>query len=159
MGESGSGKALGDAREHAAAVLVAVLLALAVAGCTSHRWSSAGTADETVTLAVANDGAEVLRCTILFGHWVEQGAGTVAPGDVLAVEFRRQESDGALYVPRYDGRKMMVENLICGPLEQWWERRADIPLLPLRAGTAQRFQASCRIMDRATCTLPAAVKS
>lgn len=135
---------------------IAVLLALAVAGCTSHRWSSAGTADETVTLVVANDGTEALRCTILFGHWVEQGAGSVAPGDVLAVAFHRQASDGAIYVPRYDGRRMMVENLICGPLAQWWERRADIPLLPLRAGSAQRFRASCRITDRATCTSPAA---
>lgn len=136
----------------------AALLALAVAGCTTHPWPSAGAADVTVTLAVANDGDEALRCTILFGHWVEQGAGTIALGGLLEVAFRRQGSDGALYVPRYDGRRMMVENLVCGPLQQWWERRADIPLLPLRAGAASRFHASCRVADRATCTAPVAAQ-
>ena len=140
---------IGVYRRRCAWPAVLVLLVLALLGCTDRRWPIA---DQDVRIAVANDGAEPLRCTILFGHWVEQDAGTVAPGDVLDVPMRRQASDGALYVSRYDGRKMMVENLVCGPLEQWWERRSDIALLSVRAGTAQHFSAVCRITDRARCS-------
>ena len=105
-------------------------------------------------MAVVNDGSEPLRCTILFGHWVEQGVGTVDVGTVLNISMRRQASDGALYVPRYDGRKMMVENLVCGPLENWWERRSDIALLPLRAGGVQQLRTVCRVVGRARCSPP-----
>jgi hypothetical protein len=136
--------------------LVAVLLGLTIAGCTSHRWSNAGAADDDVTLVVANGGDQALRCTILFGHWVEQGIGTIAPGDVAEITMWRQRSDGALYVPRADGRKMMMENLVCGPLTGWWERRADIPLLALRAGTARHFAATCHMETCARCSEPVA---
>ncbi len=135
--------------------LIAALLGLAVAGCTSQRWPSGDTADDRVTLAIANDGAEALRCTILFGHWVEQGIGKIAAGDVVEVAMWRQRSDGALYVPRADGRRMMIENMVCGPLSGWWERRADIPLLTLRASAARRFASSCRMETRARCDGPA----
>jgi hypothetical protein len=135
----------------AARLAVIALLALSLAGCTDRRWS---TAEEAVRIEIANAAGEPLRCTILFGHWVEQGAGTAGPGGVLDVAMWRQPSDGALYVPRYDGRKMMVENLVCGPLEQWWERRSDIPLLLPRAGAARTYRASCEITDRARCSAP-----
>lgn len=131
-----------------------MLLGVAVAGCASHSWPNAGAGDERVILAIANEGAEALRCTILFGHWVEQGAGTIAPGGTLEIAMRRQHADGALYVPRADGRKMMMENVICGPLSGWWERRADVSLLTLRADAARRFAASCRMETRARCTGP-----
>ena len=99
--------------------LVGALLGVAVAGCTSPRSPSAEPADDRVTLAIANDGAEALRCTILFGHWVEKGIGTIAAGDVAEVAMWRQRSDGALYAPRSDGRRMMIENMVCGPLSGW----------------------------------------
>lgn len=114
------------------------------------------TADVPVRLAIDNRGSEPLRCTILFGHWVEQGVGTIAPGEIAEVAMWRQHGDGALYVPRTDGRKMMMENLVCGPSTGWWERRADIPLLGLRAGTSLRFTATCRVEARALCSEPAA---
>jgi hypothetical protein len=111
-----------------------------------------------VSLTVANDAGEPLRCTILFGHWIEQDAGTVASGDRLLVAMRRQDEDGALYVERGDGRRMMVENLVCGPLDDWWERHDDIALLPLRASPAHSFDARCGLQDGgASCSLPSAV--
>lgn len=144
--------ALGPGRRRVADRLVLpilLLLATAVVGCAERELSSP---DREVRIAVANDGGEPLRCTILFGHWVEQDAGIVAAGAVLQVPMHRQTSDGALYVPRYDGRKMMVENLVCGPLDRWWERRSDIALVAVRAGTTARFRASCRVTDRARCS-------
>lgn len=130
---------------------IALSLAAMLCGCAAGGASRAD-GDTDVTLTIANIGTAPLRCTILFGHWVEQGAGTVAPGATLAVSMRRQAADGALYVPRYDGRRMYVENLVCGPLSDWWVRRADLPLLPVRAGAAARFGADCRMAARAECT-------
>lgn len=134
----------------------ATLLAILLGACAAAPAEQQG--DLEVTLTVANDGTAPLRCMLIFGHWVELDAGRIAPGASLALALRRQASDGALYVPRYDGRKMMLENLICGPLLDWWPRRADIPLLPLRATAAPRFAASCHLTEgvagRAACTSP-----
>ena len=108
-----------------------------------------------VELMVANNAAEPMRCAIFFGHWVERDAGVIPPGGTLRVALRRQPDDGALYVARDDGRRMMVENLICGPLDGWWERRADVPLLPIRAGGERTFSAACGMeQGRAMCSGP-----
>ncbi len=140
----------------ASARIGALLLAGLLGACAAAPAADGGDLD--VSLTVANDGAAPLRCMLIFGHWVELDAGQIAPGGSLAVALRRQASDGALYVPRYDGRKMMLENLVCGPLRDWWPRRADIPLLPLRATAAPRFAASCHLTGgadgRAVCTPP-----
>jgi hypothetical protein len=63
-----------------------------------------------------------------------------------------------LFVRREDGRKMMVENLVCGPIDAWWERRADVSLLPLRAGQDQDFVAFCRTDGGFECFGPTAAK-
>lgn len=126
------------------------LLVSITAGCATPRQ------DESVVIAIYNDSNTELRCTILFGHWVEQKVGTIAPGASLDIAMQRQGSDGALFVPRYDGRKMMVENLVCGPLVDWWERRADIPLLALRGGSETRFATACSVSGRTRCTSPEA---
>lgn len=131
------------------------LMLAGLAACSPQRWATSAPETVEVGLSIANEGATPLRCTILFGHWVEQGIGTVMPGDRLDVVMRRQRSDGALFVPRDDGRRMMVENLICGPMTGWWERRADIALLPVRASGQTRFDVACRMGSRALCTDPA----
>ncbi len=126
-------------------------------GCAFHSPPAAGHDDVEVTLRLANAGDEPLRCGILFGHWVEQDLGRVPPGGALDIVLRRQSADGGLFVPRAaDGRRMMVENLICGPLAGWWERRADVTLLPLRAGKAVHFDATCAVGTRTRCSAPVA---
>ena len=131
------------------------LVAATLSACTAHRVPTKAQ-DEEVVLSLRNVGEKTLRCTILFGHWVEQGVGSIAPGAPLSIELWRQASDGALYVPRYDGRRMMIENLICGPLTDWWTRRADVSLLPLRGGAARRYTASCAVSAQTICGQPVA---
>lgn len=128
---------------------VALLVSI-VAGCATP------TEDQGVVIAVRNESTTALRCTILFGHWVEQTVGTISPGASLDIGLQRQGSDGALFVGRDDGRKMMVENLVCGPLADWWERRGDIPLVAVRAGGATRFTAVCTVSGKTRCTSPQA---
>ena len=139
------------------AVACLVLLLAILPGCATQSPQAAGRGDVEVTLRLANAGDEPLRCAILFGHWVEQDLGRVPPGDTLDVVLRRQSPDGGLFVPRgADGRPMMVENLICGPLAGWWEGRADVTLLPLRAGRDLRYDATCAVATEARCRAPVA---
>lgn len=141
-------------QQRLAVVLIGALLVLAA--CTG---ASEPTADdeESVVLSLSNAGGEALQCRILFGHWVEQDLGQLAAGSTRDIALRRQHSDGGLFLPRAsDGRRMMIENLVCGPLQDWWERRADVPLLPLRASTARQFGTTCAVTDRARCSEPAA---
>jgi len=81
---------------------------------------------------------------ILFGHWITQDVGPIAPGGSAQVAMWRGQPPGALYIPRFDGRKMMIENLICGSDAAWAETYDQIPIAALRDSTAAGFRTSCR---------------
>lgn len=104
----------------------------------------AAAADPAVDLSIRNDGPAALRCMILFGHWITQDVGPIAPGGSAQVAMWRGQPPGALYIPRFDGRKMMIENLICGSDAAWAETYDQIPIASLRDGTAARFQTGCK---------------
>ncbi len=114
----------------------------------------AGGSDDAVTLHIGNDGAEVLRCVVLFGHWVSLDLGVVGAGASHALAMMRDSSDGSLYVARDDGRAMMIENVVCGADGAWAETLGQVPLLPVRSSGEQELRTSCRIDDRVTCTPP-----
>jgi hypothetical protein len=111
-------------------------------------------ADLPVEIAIANAGDQPLRCMILFGHWITQDLGVVAPGGAEKVAMSRGQPPGALYIPRFDGRKMMIENIVCGGLAAWGESLGQIPLLPIRSSAAARFAVACRLADRVGCGAP-----
>jgi len=108
-----------------------------------------------VTLSIANDGDEPIRCLILFAHWVVTEAGTIPPGGALAVAMSRQDSDGALWIARADGRRMMIETVQCGAAARWAETRGQIPLLPARAGRDAAYRTTCRLGGTVVCADPA----
>jgi hypothetical protein len=128
--------------------LAAILLALALAA------GEAEAADPAVALSIRNDGPVALRCMILFGHWITQDVGPIPPGASAQVAMWRGQPAGALYIPRFDGRKMMIENLICGSDAAWAETYDQIPLLPLRDSTAGGFRTACKPAGRITCSAP-----
>lgn len=133
-------------------VAVSALLALALALSTAR----AATPDShAVTLSIANDGDEPMRCLILFAHFVVTEAGTIPPGDALAVAMSRQDSDGALWIARADGRRMMIETVACGAASRWAETRGQIPLLPARAGRDAGYRTTCRLDRTVLCDDPA----
>ena len=107
--------------------------------------------DPTVEIAIANAGNQPLRCMILFGHWITQDLGVVAPGGASKIAMWRGRPAGALYIPRFDGRKMMIENVVCGGLAAWGETLGQIPLLPIRASSGARFAVACKLADRVGC--------
>jgi len=95
-----------------------------------------------------------MRCMILFGHWVTQDVGPIAAGGSATVSMWRGQPAGALYIPRFDGRKMMIENVICGDVTAWAESLDQIRLSPLRESADSRFATSCTGAGRVSCSPP-----
>jgi len=111
--------------------------------------------DEPVVLAIVNEMPEPLRCTVLFAHFVSKEIGTIAASAEISLSMFRQKTDGALWIPRTDGRRMMIETVECGAAALWAETRGQFPLLPVRAGREVRYHSSCRRSGGAICTDPA----
>jgi hypothetical protein len=116
----------------------------------------AGATDDAVMLRIVNDGAQALRCVLLFGHWVTLELGIIDAGASHALAMMRDAGDGSLYVLRGDGRKLMIENVVCGADRAWAETLGQVSLLPVRDTREPEFQTSCRIDERLNCTLPRA---
>jgi hypothetical protein len=112
---------------------------------------SAIAADPPVVIAVANAGEQPLHCMIMFGHWVTQDLGVVGPGGRVTIAMWRGRPPGALYISRFDRRKMMIENVVCGGLAAWGETLGQVPLLPIRSSAGSRFAVACRLDDRVAC--------
>jgi hypothetical protein len=107
-----------------------------------------------VEIEIHNVGEAPMRCLLVLAHWVTIDVPIVPGGARRTVALRRQSGDGALFLPRADGRRMMVENLLCGEDRRWWETRGEVPLLPLRKGAVGRLEATCRVDARVRCVLP-----
>lgn len=127
---------------------------LALASCAADRQDAGDTA---LRIDLGNDGAEPLRCQLIFGHWVERPLGEIAPGASVRLDLMRAAADGGLYVWRPDGeRKMMVENVICGRLEDWRDSLGQVDLTPLRQRAVADAKARCAAPagpGRVTCRL------
>jgi hypothetical protein len=130
---------------------VSAMLALALPSAPAR---AAATQSHDVTLSIANGAAEPMRCQILFAHFVVIDAGTIAPGGDLAIAMSRQDSDGALWIARADGRRMMIETIACGAASRWAATRGQVPLLPARAGREARYGTTCRLGGAVVCEDP-----
>ena len=112
---------------------------------------AAGSDAQPVALSIVNEGAGPMRCLILFAHWVTTEGGTIRPNGKLSIAMFRQDSDGALFIPRADGRRMMIETIDCAVASRWAETRGQISLLPARAGRDARYRTRCRLSGAVVC--------
>jgi hypothetical protein len=108
-------------------------------------------ADSTVTLSIKNDDAQSLRCTVVFAHWVTTDIGPIASGETATVAMTHGPQPGALHIARFDGRPMMIENIICGADEDWSNSVDQLPLDPVRDGAISAYQIACRTARRVVC--------
>ena len=131
--------------------LAAGLLSLALVGVPVAAGAGGGD-DGVVELQVRNPGPATLRCVTVLAHFVSLPAAEIAAGDALDVSYFRGAGDGTLYVLRDDGRKMMIENLLCGSTNDWDATRGEVPLLPVRSSSADHMAFSCRIEARLECS-------
>src|SRR5262249_56247344 len=101
---------ISSGRDASATMPALILLLSALLLCGAARPAIA--ADPAVELVIANAGDQPLRCMILFGHWVTQDVGPIAAGGSATVSMWRGEPAGALYLPRFHGRTMVVRNAV-----------------------------------------------
>lgn len=141
-----------------AAPRIGRLCAFAVLALASAASPAAEPDSRDVTLSIANAGGESMRCQILFAHFVVMEAGGIPAGGELSIAMSRQESDGALWIPRADGRRMMIETIDCGAAARWAATRGQIPLLSARAGREPRYGTTCRLQGVVTCEDPAPLR-
>jgi hypothetical protein len=107
-----------------------------------------------ITLSIKNDDLRALRCTVLFAHWVTIDVGRIAAGEVATVAMTRGREPGSLYIPRFDGRPMMIENIICGADPDWSNSVDQLPLIAVRDSAASSYEIACRAAPRIVCTAP-----
>jgi hypothetical protein len=109
--------------------------------------------DATITLHIGNEAPETLRCVVLFAHWVTRDLGAIDIGSVRALAVMRDARDAALYLSEADGRKMMIENIVCGTDGAWSETLGQLPLLQVRKSREQALRMSCELADRVVCIM------
>jgi len=131
------------ARRHLArsALLSALALLLAAASASAS----------TVTLSIKNDDPRSLRCTVVFAHWVTVNVDPIASGGTATVAMTRGPEPGALHIARFDGRPMMIENIVCGTEQDWSNSFDQVPLTQVREGATSTYQIECRAEPRVVC--------
>lgn len=127
---------------------------LAVAACSGTAQTDP---DAAIALRIVNRGSEPIHCLVNFGHWVTQDLGVIEKNGSKTLRFHRQPADGALYIPRADGQRlMMIENIFCSAPDDSAASRGQVPLLPLQAGQSHRYSSVCRAGLPVQCTVPEA---
>jgi hypothetical protein len=127
-------------------------LSLAMAACSAAGETAS---DAPVALTIVNKGSSPIHCMINFGHWVTQDLGLIGKDGSTTVQFHRQAADGALYIPRADGQRlMMIENILCSAPDDSAASRGQVPLLPIQAGSSQRYVSACRAGEPVQCETP-----
>jgi hypothetical protein len=111
--------------------------------------ASAGAA--TVTLSIKNDDAQSLRCMVVFAHWITTDIGPIASGETATVAMTHGPQPGALHIARFDGRPMMIENIICGADNDWSNSVDQLPLSAVRDSAIAAYQIACRTARRVVC--------
>jgi hypothetical protein len=106
----------------------------------------------TVTLSIKNDDTSSLRCSVIFAHWVTTDVGPIAPGEAAIVTMTRGPQPGALHIARFDGRPMMIENIICGAEQNWSDSFDQLPLTSVRDDAGSAYQMDCHAAPRVVCT-------
>jgi hypothetical protein len=129
-----------------------LLGALLLAGCAATL-----SADPEVRIRIANAGTQPLQCRVMFGHWVDRDLGIVAANEA-SVTVQQQPKDGALYVLRDDGQRlMMVENIYCAEPDNWQATVGQVDLAVVRRERPNEVSVRCALPasgGRVTCSEP-----
>ncbi len=110
-------------------------------------------ADDAVELTIRNQGQGPLRCVAVLAHFVTRDFPPIGPGEEMRVALARQPESGGLALGRHEGHPMMLENILCGGLEDWSASYSDLPILPIRSGQARHYAFACRVEAKLLCRL------
>ena len=110
-------------------------------------------ANDAVELTIRNQGQDPLRCVAVLAHFVTKDFPPVGPGEEMRITLARQPESGSLALGRHEGLPMMLENILCGGLEDWSANYSDLPILPIRSGQAHHYAFACRVETQVRCHL------
>jgi len=106
-----------------------------------------------VALTLANGGDAALRCQVIYAHWVTGELPVLAPGGVARLQAQRDPATREIFVPREgDGRRLMVEEILCGADADWSATLTHIDLEAVKRGAAAAFDLTCDLAGRVACT-------
>ena len=125
----------------------------AVSACLLWPALSSASGPDGLVLSVEAEQARALRCVMVMAHFMSAELGEVVPGMPLDIGLQRDASQGTLFVLSDDGRRQMVENIICGAADDWSATRSDLALQDLRHATETHAVFRCRIEGRVQCIL------
>jgi hypothetical protein len=108
---------------------------------------------EEVALTLANDGARTLRCQIIYAHWVTADLPVLGAGRSVAFTVQRDAATRELFVPREpDGRRMMLEGVLCGADADWGRTLTLLDLEAVTRGADLAFERRCAIETALSCS-------
>ncbi len=93
-----------------------------------------------------------LACQIVLAHFVTQDIAPIPAGGETAIALERDLYDGTLIYRHDGGRRMAVENILCGLATNWRATRADLNLAALRAGQRATLRIICEAPKALSCT-------
>lgn len=106
-----------------------------------------------VRLEIVNaTGAARLACQLVLAHFVTQDIAPIPAGEETAITLRRDLDEGTLTYQQGEGRRMAVENILCGIADNWRATRNDLNLAELRAGYQAKLRFICDAQTSLSCT-------
>jgi hypothetical protein len=106
-----------------------------------------------VRLEIVNaTGASRLACQLVLAHFVTLDIAPIPAGHETAITLRRDLDEGTLTYQQGEGRRMAVENILCGIADNWRATRNDLNLAELRAGHRANLRIICDEQTSLSCT-------
>jgi len=125
-------------------VLLPLLLCFAV---------TPASAADGVALSLASEGTRTLRCQLIYAHWVTFDLPTLEAGDRVQFTVQRDTATRELFVPREpDGRRMMLEGVLCGADDDWSRTLTLLDLEAVKRGEDLAFERRCAIESELSCS-------
>jgi len=112
-----------------------------------------------VRLEIVNaTGTSRLACQLVLAHFVTQDIAPIPAGEETVITLRRDLDEGTLTYQRGEGRRMAVENILCGIVDNWRATRNDLNLADLRAGHHANLRVICKAQNSLSCINPGATE-
>ena len=93
-----------------------------------------------------------LACQLVLAHFVTQDIAPIPAGGETTIALERDLDDGTLIYRHDGGRRMAVENILCGVANNWQATRADLNLATLRGGQRASLRIICEAPKALSCT-------
>ena len=139
-------------------VLFALVAIFSIAAETVSAAEPAGPSAPVRLEVVNGTNASHLRCQLVFAHFVTLEFAPVFAGNNIVIRLRRDMDDGTLIYQRSGGRRMAVENILCGITGNWQATRNDLNMTALRQGQRADLRFLCEAPKALSCKIKGVVE-